>query len=130
MTALRVDRWLNIYIVDEASRVRLPVRNNDPLSSYINANYMSGYKNEPRAYIASQGPMSHTINDFWYMVWTECVSCVVMITKLKERRKSQCELYIPEECHQTIDYDNICVTVQQITFYQDFEVRQLLVNVS
>ena len=106
------------------------MRNNDPLSTYINANYMAGYKNEPRAYIASQGPMSHTINDFWHMVWHENVSCIVMITKLKERNKSKCELYIPEEKDLEVEYDNIYVTISQVKTFQDYEVRRLIVRVS
>ena len=105
-------------------------KSNEPLSSYINANYISGYKGEPQAYIASQGPMSHTVDDFWSMIWHEAVSCVVMLTKLFERNKSKCELYIPEECSKTVQYNNICVTVQQINYFQDYEIRQLILNVS
>ena len=82
------------------------------------------------AYIASQGPMSNTINDFWVMIWTESVSCVVMITKLIERNKNKCELYIPEQISESIAYDNIVVTVNQINYFQDYEVRQLNVHVS
>lgn len=39
------------------------------------------------AYIATQGPMPHTVNDFWLMVWKERSSIIVMITKLKEKMK-------------------------------------------
>ncbi len=64
------------------------------------------------------------------MVWQEKVSCIVMITKLKERNKSKCELYMPEECDHTVDYENINVTIRQISYYPDYEVRKLLVKVS
>ena len=84
---------------------------------------------KPPSYIASQGPMSNTINDFWLMIWNESVSCVVMITKLIERNKNKCELYIPEQISQSIAYDDIVVTVKQINYFQDYEVRQLNVNV-
>lgn len=105
------------------------MRDNDPLTTYINANYISGYKGEPRAYIASQGPMSNTIGDFWRMVWSERVSSVVMITKLIERNKSKCELYIPEQCMQAVCYDSdIWVMVNHVTSYADYEVRQLTVR--
>lgn len=38
---------------------------------YINANYIRGYRGASRAYIATQGPMLHTVGDFWDMVWQE-----------------------------------------------------------
>ena len=46
-----------------------------------------GYEGEPHAYIATQGPMSHTIVDFWRMVWHEKCPIIVMITKLKEKSR-------------------------------------------
>lgn len=115
-------------VPNESTRVKLSIRNNDPLSSYINANYISGYKGEPKSYIAAQGPMSNTISDFWLMIWTENVSCIVMITKLIERNKNKCELYLPEDTLQTVVYDDIFITVKQINYYQDYEVRQLIVQ--
>ena len=99
------------------------------MSSYINANFISGYKNEPKSFIAAQGPMSNTIGDFWLMIWNENVSCIVMITKLIERNKNKCELYLPEDTLQSVEYDDIIITVKQINYYQDYEVRQLVVQV-
>lgn len=116
-------------VPNESTRVRLPIRNNDPQSSYINANNITGYKEEPRAYIASQGPMSNTINDFWFMVWNESVSCIVMITKLIERNKNKCELYIPERCLESVLHESILVTVNQISYFEDYEVRELEITV-
>lgn len=53
-----------------------------------------GYKGAPRAYIATQGPMVHTVGDFWDMVWQERSSIIVMVTRLKEnnevRRRNCC----------------------------------------
>ncbi|KAE8292694.1 Tyrosine-protein phosphatase non-receptor type 7 [Larimichthys crocea] len=62
---------------------------------YINANYIRGYKGAPRAYIATQGPMLHTVGDFWDMVWQERSSIIVMVTRLKENNE-KCELYWPQ----------------------------------
>ena len=117
------------FKLDESTRVKLSIRNNDPLSSYINANYISGYKGESKSYIAAQGPMSNTINDFWLMIWNENVSCIVMITKLIERNKSKCELYFPDDNLQSVEYDDILITVKQINYFQDYEIRQLIVQV-
>ncbi|KAK4470659.1 hypothetical protein MN116_006192 [Schistosoma mekongi] len=79
-----------------ATRVILPVVNNDITSSYINANYIKGYKSRPNAFIATQGVMPHTINDFWRMVWCSHAPAIVMITKLVENKEVKCELYLPD----------------------------------
>lgn len=62
---------------------------------YINANYIRGYKGAPRAFIATQGPMLHTVGDFWDMVWQERSSIIIMVTRLKENNE-KCELYWPQ----------------------------------
>ncbi|XP_075898291.1 tyrosine-protein phosphatase non-receptor type 7-like isoform X2 [Nelusetta ayraudi] len=62
---------------------------------YINANYVRGYEGSQRAFIATQGPMLHTVGDFWDMVWQERSSIIVMLTKLKENNE-KCELYWPQ----------------------------------
>ncbi|CAH8587894.1 unnamed protein product [Schistosoma rodhaini] len=79
-----------------STRVILPVINNDITSSYINANYIKGYKSRPNAFIATQGVMPHTINDFWRMVWYSRAPTIVMITKLVENKEVKCELYLPD----------------------------------
>ncbi|KAM4736950.1 tyrosine-protein phosphatase non-receptor type 7-like [Anableps anableps] len=62
---------------------------------YINANYVRGYRGAPKAFIATQGPMLHTVGDFWDMVWQEKSSIIVMVTKLKENNE-KCEPYWPQ----------------------------------
>ncbi|KAK1899122.1 Tyrosine-protein phosphatase non-receptor type 7 [Dissostichus eleginoides] len=79
-------------VQDPESRVVL--RNLEEEASpdrYINANYIRGYSGAPRAYIATQGPMLHTVGDFWDMVWQERSSIIVMVTRLKENNE-KCEL--------------------------------------
>lgn len=67
--------------------MRLPEVPTDPASSYINANYIHGWSNESRAFIATQGPLSNTIVDFYRMIWQEHVHVIVMMTRLSERNK-------------------------------------------
>jgi protein tyrosine phosphatase len=74
-------------VSDEHSRVKLPELSGDPLSSYINANYVHGWPNQYHAFIATQGPLTNTIVDFYRMVWQERVSVIVMITRLVEKNK-------------------------------------------
>lgn len=72
---------------DEHSRVKLSELPGDPLSSYINANYVHGYPDEYHAFIATQGPLANTIIDFYRMIWQERVPVIVMITRLYEKNK-------------------------------------------
>jgi len=54
---------------------------------YITHTDTQGY-GEERAYIAAQGPLSNTVDDFWRMIWEHNVSTVVMLTRLVEDAKA------------------------------------------
>ncbi|KAG1671265.1 Receptor-type tyrosine-protein phosphatase R [Nymphon striatum] len=112
-------------IPNEETRVILPQVHNDVLDTYINANYIRGYDGEEKVYIATQGPMSHTIPDFWTMIWNEKVPIIVMITKHKEDHKVKCEPYIPDHMGM---YDNITVTVTKFTPKDGYSIRELLLQ--
>ncbi|XP_061590777.1 tyrosine-protein phosphatase non-receptor type 7-like [Cololabis saira] len=89
------DRYKTI-LPNPESRVILRSQEEDPgPDRYINANYVRGYKGAARAYIATQGPMLHTVGDFWDMVWQEKSSIIVMVTRLKENNE-KCEPYWPQ----------------------------------
>lgn len=67
----------------ESSRVCLaPIRGVEG-SDYINASFIDGYRYRS-AYIAAQGPLQDTAEDFWRMLWEHNSTIVVMLTKLKE----------------------------------------------
>lgn len=42
-----------------------------------------GY-NSNREYIATQGPLPYTVNDFWRMIWEQRVKRIVMVTNCTE----------------------------------------------
>ncbi|KAM9468364.1 receptor-type tyrosine-protein phosphatase O isoform 2-T2 [Clarias gariepinus] len=87
------NRYTNILPYD-FSRVKLISMHNDEGSDYINANYIPGYKS-PREYIATQGPLPETRNDFWKMVMQQNSHVIVMLTQCNERRRVKCDHYWP-----------------------------------
>ncbi|KAF8795429.1 Tyrosine-protein phosphatase Lar like protein [Argiope bruennichi] len=92
------NRLMNI-LPYESTRVCLqPIRGVDG-SDYINANYIDGYRYK-NAYIATQGPLAETTEDFWRMLWEHNSNIVVMLTKLKELGREKCHQYWPNERSQ------------------------------
>ncbi|XP_043093187.1 tyrosine-protein phosphatase non-receptor type 7 isoform X2 [Puntigrus tetrazona] len=107
------------------SRVILKTKNsNDLFSSYINANYIRGYLRDERAFIATQGPMINTVNDFWQMAWQEDCPVIVMITKLKEKNE-KCVLYWPEK--RGI-YGRVEVFVNNVKECDHYIIRSLILK--
>uniref|UniRef100_A0A8K9X1Y6 protein-tyrosine-phosphatase n=1 Tax=Oncorhynchus mykiss TaxID=8022 RepID=A0A8K9X1Y6_ONCMY len=87
------NRYTNILPYD-FSRVKVIYLHNDEGSDYINANYIPGYKS-PREYIATQGPLPETRNDFWNMILQQKSHIIVMLTQCNERRRVKCDHYWP-----------------------------------
>ncbi|XP_076871257.1 LOW QUALITY PROTEIN: receptor-type tyrosine-protein phosphatase F-like [Brachyhypopomus gauderio] len=80
----------------ESSRVCLqPIRGVEG-SDYINASFIDGYRQQ-KAYIATQGPLAETTEDFWRMLWENNSTIVVMLTKLREMGREKCHQYWPSE---------------------------------
>ncbi|XP_038660224.1 receptor-type tyrosine-protein phosphatase S isoform X25 [Scyliorhinus canicula] len=80
----------------ESTRVCLqPIRGVEG-SDYINASFIDGYRQQ-RAYIATQGPLAETTEDFWRMLWEHNSTIVVMLTKLREMGREKCHQYWPAE---------------------------------
>lgn len=57
---------------------------------YINASFIEGNK-----YIASQGPLDHTIGDFWQMIIDNNIEVIVMVTGFVEGGRRKCAKYLP-----------------------------------
>ena len=45
---------------------------------------VQGYKMASKQYIATQGPMPQTVEDFWRLIWEQRCSTIVMLTNLIE----------------------------------------------
>lgn len=74
------------------------VLKNSSNGDYINANYVNmaipGTDIENR-YIATQGPLPSTTEDFWQMILEEGCNLIVMLTTLVERGRAKCHKYWP-----------------------------------
>ena len=73
---------------------------------YINANWVYEKK-----YIATQGPIDNTINDFWRMMWTTNAKTIVALCQLYEQGKSKCALYWPGGIGVEYEYGQFKVTM-------------------
>ncbi|XP_071800264.1 receptor-type tyrosine-protein phosphatase F-like isoform X1 [Asterias amurensis] len=89
------NRLVNI-LPYESTRVCLqPIRGVEG-SDYINASHIDGYK-QKSSYIATQGPLAETTEDFWRMLWEQNSTIIVMLTKLREMGREKCHQYWPAE---------------------------------
>lgn len=76
-------------IVCAVDHTRVILADSDPEvvgSDYINANYISGeVPGSEKRYVATQGCLPGTVNDFWKMIWQEKTKVIVMTTNEVER---------------------------------------------
>ncbi|XP_063044344.1 receptor-type tyrosine-protein phosphatase eta [Engraulis encrasicolus] len=111
------NRYNNVLPYDN-SRVKLSILGN-PFDDYINASNMPGY-NSRKEFIAAQGPLPGTVNDFWRMIWEKNVHTVVMLTRCNEQGRVKCEEYWPAA---TKHFDNLIVTTTSDIPLEDWTIR-------
>ena len=120
------NRFENILPFDHT---RVILKDPDPSgNTYINANYVSGeIPNSKYSYIATQGCLPTTINDFWSMVWQEKSMIIVMITNEMERGRDKCAHYWPDH-KETLLFGRVKITCLNEVVHPCFVVRHFLLN--
>uniref|UniRef100_A0A3Q3LY12 Receptor-type tyrosine-protein phosphatase epsilon n=1 Tax=Labrus bergylta TaxID=56723 RepID=A0A3Q3LY12_9LABR len=111
---MKKNRVLQIIPYD-FNRVILSVKRGQEFTDYINASFIDGYRQKDY-FIATQGPLSHSVEDFWRMVWEWRCHSIVMLTELKEREQEKCFQYWPSEGSVTFgDYIIICLKITRVS---------------
>ncbi|NXI20653.1 PTPRO phosphatase, partial [Irena cyanogastra] len=119
------NRYTNILPYD-FSRVCLVSMNEEEGSDYINANYIPGY-NSPQEYIATQGPLPETRNDFWKMVLQQKSQIIVMLTQCNEKRRVKCDHYWPFT-EDPVAYGDITVEMLSEEEHRDWVYRSFRIS--
>ncbi|XP_009579030.1 PREDICTED: receptor-type tyrosine-protein phosphatase V-like [Fulmarus glacialis] len=104
------------------SRVKLSQMGEDPHSDYINANFMPGYTSQ-QEFIATQGPLKKTIEDFWRLVWEQNVCNIIMLTVCMENGRVLCDHYWPSES-APVSYGQVQVHLLTQSSSEEWTMRE------
>ncbi|XP_078249485.1 tyrosine-protein phosphatase non-receptor type 22 isoform X11 [Pogona vitticeps] len=122
------NRYKDILPYDH-SRVKLSLITSDKDSHYINANFIKGVY-EPKTYIATQGPLSTTVVDFWRMIWEYKVQIVVMACLEFEMGKRKCERYWVEVDETPLHFGPFCISCEAEKERKEYVIRILQVQLN
>ncbi|XP_052370533.1 receptor-type tyrosine-protein phosphatase beta-like [Oncorhynchus keta] len=119
------NRYNNILPYD-STRVKLSYLEDDPCSDFINASYIPG-NNFRREYIATQGPLPGTKDDFWRMVWEHNVYNVVMVTQCVEKGRVKCDHYWPAD-REPLYYGDLVVQMLSESVLAEWTIREFKIS--
>ncbi|XP_035957843.2 receptor-type tyrosine-protein phosphatase epsilon isoform X5 [Halichoerus grypus] len=107
------------------NRVILSMKRGQEYTDYINASFIDGYRQKDY-FIATQGPLAHTVEDFWRMVWEWKCHTVVMLTEVQEREQDKCYQYWPAE--GSVTHGEITIEIKSDTLSEAISIRDFLVT--
>lgn len=119
------NRYNNILPYD-STRVKLSYLEDDPCSDFINASYIPG-NNFRREYIATQGPLPGTKDDFWRMVWQHDVYNIVMVTQCVEKGRVKCDHYWPAD-REPLYYGDLVVQMLSESVLAEWTIREFKIS--
>ena len=93
-------------------------------NDYINASRLNDEYLD-RSWIVTQGPMDHTVEDFWQMVWQEDTRLIVMLTKTFEVVRLMCSQYWPLHLKAKETYGDFEVELIKEERFAHYQVRHL-----
>ncbi|XP_059164414.1 tyrosine-protein phosphatase non-receptor type 2-like isoform X2 [Physella acuta] len=99
-------------------------------SDYINASLIE-VPEANRKYILTQGPLEHTMADFWQMTWEQDARAIVMLNRVIEKGSWKCSQYWPlgadYGCEDEMVFEEcgLKITLSGEQDYQHFTLRTL-----
>ncbi|OAQ26731.1 hypothetical protein K457DRAFT_157403 [Linnemannia elongata AG-77] len=101
------NRYNNIWPYDH-SRVKL-TEIDAGHDDYINASFLTPPLSR-KSYIATQGPLPSTFQDFWKTAWEQNSRVVVMLTREQEMGRIKCHQYWPSSQHPLMEVGSMRVS--------------------
>uniref|UniRef100_A0A7N5JCG9 Tyrosine-protein phosphatase non-receptor type n=1 Tax=Ailuropoda melanoleuca TaxID=9646 RepID=A0A7N5JCG9_AILME len=107
------NRFQDVLPYDDARVELVPTKENN--TGYINASHIkvsvSGIEWD---YIATQGPLQNTCQDFWQMVWEQGIAIIAMVTVEEEGGREKSFRYWPRlgSRHNTVTYGRFKITTR------------------
>ncbi|KAF9095061.1 hypothetical protein BGX23_001140 [Mortierella sp. AD031] len=101
------NRYNNIWPYDHT---RVKLTEIDPgHDDYINASFLTPPLSR-KSYIATQGPLPSTFQDFWKTAWEQNSRVVVMLTREQEMGRIKCHQYWPSAQHPLMEVGSMLVS--------------------
>ncbi|XP_077393958.1 tyrosine-protein phosphatase non-receptor type 21-like isoform X1 [Festucalex cinctus] len=107
------NRFQDVLPYDDTRVELVPTKENN--TGYINASHVKiNVGGHEWNYIASQGPLSNTCQDFWQMVWEQSVAIIAMVTAEEESGREKSFRYWPRlgSRHNTVTYGRFKITTR------------------
>ncbi|XP_019358542.1 PREDICTED: receptor-type tyrosine-protein phosphatase epsilon isoform X2 [Gavialis gangeticus] len=107
------------------NRVILSMKRGQEYTDYINASFIDGYRQKDY-FIATQGPLPHTVEDFWRMVWEWKCHTIVMLTEVQEREQEKCFQYWPSE--GSVTHGDINIEIKNDCLIDAISIRDFIIT--